>query len=415
MEDNDATFRNYLFFWSGQLVSLFGSSIAQFVIIWWITIETGSALYLSLAFFLGLAPMVILSPFAGVIVDRYSRRTLIGVVDLLQALVTVVIIFLLWIGTISLWLILLLLSLRGIFQAFHSPATAAVIPLMVPKEKLSRMNGVNYLFTGAVNLVGPVIAALLLEFWKIYEILWIDAGTFLVALIPLLMIKIPSVMRKQDRSPFRKDFMEGLAFVKKARGFLPMLILATVLNFLLTPLSTQLSYFVKFEHLGNASDLAFVMASLQGGILAGGIVMSVTKGFKKKMVAVLFSLYIIFLGYALVALTPTGLFLFMGASVLLLAICLPIANVSIMTIMQTVIPLEMQGRMSSVTMALASAAQPLGMILSGVIVELTRASYLFLGCALSGVLVLTLSWLFTDVRNVEKMEETPTQVPIARS
>ena len=87
-----AAFRSYLTFWSGQLVSLLGSSVAQFVIIWWITLKTESALYLSLASLLGFAPMIILSPFAGVFVDRWSRKRLIGIVDFLQALATVALI-----------------------------------------------------------------------------------------------------------------------------------------------------------------------------------------------------------------------------------------------------------------------------------------------------------------------------------
>ena len=183
MQASPTTFRAYLFFWLGQLTSLLGSSIAQFVIIWWITLETGSALYLSIASFLGLAPMVILSPFAGVLVDRWSRRALIGVVDFLQALATVVLIFLFAVGIISIWHVLTLLTLRGIFQAFHYPATSAIIPLMVPKEKLSRMNGLNYLCNGAVTLMGPVVAALLLGFWLIHQILWVDVATFIICLL----------------------------------------------------------------------------------------------------------------------------------------------------------------------------------------------------------------------------------------
>ncbi|MCK4439767.1 MFS transporter, partial [Candidatus Bathyarchaeota archaeon] len=287
---DQATFRSYLFFWSGQLVSLLGSSIAQFVIIWWITLETGSALYLSLASLLGFAPMVILTPFAGVLVDRWNRKALIGIVDFSQALVTVVLIFLFWLGNVSIWQVLALLALRSVFQAFHIPAVSAIIPLMVPKPKLSRVNGLNYLFSGAVTLIGPVVAALLLVLWRIDQILWIDAGTFLVAVMPLLMIKIPSVRRKQDDSSFKTDFVEGLAFIKNARGFLPLLMLATVLNFLLTPLSTLLPYYIKFDHFGEAPDLALVMAFFQGGILAGGLLMSVIKGFKKKMVAIMFSI-----------------------------------------------------------------------------------------------------------------------------
>jgi len=405
IQADEATFRSYLFFWSGQLISLLGSSIAQFVIIWWITLETESALYLSIAVLLGFAPMVILTPFAGVLVDRWSRKALIGIVDFLQALVTVMLIFLFWLTSVSIWQVLALLTLRSVFQAFHTPAVSAIIPLMVPKSKLSRINGLGYLFSGAVTLVGPVAAALLLELWKIEQILWIDAGSFIVALIPLLIIRIPSVRMKHDKSCFRKEFSEGLTFIKNARGFLPLLLLATVLNFLLAPLSTLLPYFVKFDHFGDAPNLAFVMAFFQGGILAGGLLMSVIKGFEKRMTAIAVSIYIVFLGYALLAVTPTGLFWFMAIGGLIMAFCVPVANVSTLTIRQTVVPMKMQGRVNSVTMSLSAAATPLGMILSGVIVNFTRTANLFLGCSVLGILILTLSWFFTDIRYVEKMGE----------
>ncbi len=93
-----------------------------------------------------------------------------------------------------------------------------------------------------------------------------------------------------------------------------------------------------------------------------------------------------------------------------MAFFVPVANVLIQTILQTVVPLKMQGRVNSVVMALASGAQPVGMILSGVIVEFTRTADLFLGCSVAGVLLLTFSWFFTDVRNVEKMGVTSPQI-----
>ncbi|MCK5593260.1 MFS transporter, partial [Candidatus Bathyarchaeota archaeon] len=342
------TFRSYMVFWSGQLVSLLGSSVASFVIIWWITLEMESALYLAIASVVGFAPMIILVPFTGVLVDRWNRKALIGIVDFLQALATVTLIFFFWFDVASIWLVLALLGLRGVFQAFHSPAVSAIAPLMVPRDKLSRVNGLNFLLYGAVTLIGPVLAAVLLEIWAIHQILWIDAATFVVAVIPLLIVKIPSVRQKrdknQDKPSFREEFREGLAFIRNARGFLTFIMLATVLNFLLTPLSTLLPYYVKFDHLGEAPDLAFVMALFQGGILGGGLLMTVIKGFKKKMVAIMFSLYLIFIGYAFVALTPTGLFWFMAIGGIIMAFCLPIANVSIQTITQTVVPMKMQGR-----------------------------------------------------------------------
>jgi DHA3 family macrolide efflux protein-like MFS transporter len=405
VQANEKTFRSYVAFWLGQLISLLGSSVAQFVIVWWITLETGSALYLSLAVFIGFAPAVIISPFAGVFVDRWSRKILIATADFLQALATVVLILLFSLGLVSILPVFLVLALRGVLQAFHSPAVAATIPLMVPREKLSRMNGLNFLFSGAVTLVGPVAAAMLLELWPIGQVLWVDAVTFIVAVIPLLAITIPSAREGQDKNPgknsFKKEFGEGLAFIRNTRGLLPFAMVATMVNFLLTPISTLMPYFVKFEHFGGAPELALVMAFFQGGILAGGVLMSLIKGFKRKMLAVAFSVYIVFLGYAFMAFTPTGHFWFMAISGLIMALCIPVANVSIQTILQTIIPPKVYGRISSVLGALSSAAAPLGMILSGLIVGFTGTPILFFACSVSGMLIITLSWFFTNMRNLE--------------
>ncbi len=269
------------------------------------------------------------------------------------------------------------------------------------------MNGLNYLLTGAVTLVGPVVAALLLELWRISQILWIDAVTFIVAVIPLFFISIPSVMASEDKSEnkssFKEEFSEGLAFIKNARGFLTFAMLATALNFLLTPTGTLFPYFVKYDHSGGSAEFAFVSASFQGGTLAGGILMSSIKGFKRKMAAIMVSVFVIFLGYALLALTPTGQFWFMAIAGLIMSFCIPVANVSIQTITQTVTPKKMLGRVSSVIGALASAASPLGMVLAGVLAEFTGIANLFLGCAFLGMLVSAVSWVFTDIRYLEEM------------
>jgi DHA3 family macrolide efflux protein-like MFS transporter len=403
---DNQTFRRYLLFWSGQLVSLYGSSVSSFVIIWWITLETGSALYLSLASLVGFAPMIALGPVTGVLADRWNRKMLIAVVDFLQATTTMVLIFLFWSGAIGTWQTLALLGLKGIFQAFHTPTVMAIIPTMVPKEKLSRMNGVNYVFTSGVNLAGPVIAAVLLSFFPISQILWIDVLTFLIALAPLLAITIPSVVKKEERQPpFRRQFAEGFGFIRRATGLLPFIMVATGINFLLAPLSTLLPYYVNVDHSGIASDLALVMVLFQGGALAGGILMSVVKISRNKVLLIVSSMYLLFIGYILVSVTPTGFFWFMGLSGLILSICFPIIDVLAITLLQTVVPMKMQGRVTSVVISLAHAAQPLGMALSG-LASIVRTTNLFLGCSIIGILFVTLSWFLTDMKYVERMEET---------
>ncbi len=130
--------------------------------------------------------------------------------------------------------------------------------------------------------------------------------------------------------------------------------------------------------------------------------MSVYSGFKNRMLAITLSIYVAFVGYVLVALTPTGLFWFMALSALLMTFCLPIANVLIQTIVQTAVPLKMQGRVGSVIVAVASAATPIGMIISGPIAAFAGTANLFLGCASLGIALITISWFFTDVKLVGK-------------
>jgi predicted MFS family arabinose efflux permease len=139
----------------------------------------------------------------------------------------------------------------------------------------------------------------------------------------------------------------------------------------------------------------------EGGMLVGGIVMSIVGTFKKKAPIMALSFYVIFIGYLLIALSPTGSFWFMGIMGLIAAIFIPILNVLAATITQTTVPLDMQGRVNSVNLALVTAATPIGMIASGVIVEYIATSFLFVGCAIAGIIAITVAWVLTDFRHIE--------------
>lgn len=405
VQADQASFRSYLSFFAGQQVSLIGSFVVQFVVIWWITETTKSAWYLALASVAGFAPMILLTPFAGVLVDRLSRKTLIGVVDFLQALSTIVLVLLYWLNIVSVWSVLVVLVFRSCCQAFHVPAVEAVVPLMVPRNKLSRINGLSYLLTGIMTLIGPVVGALLLAFWRIEHVLWIDPVTFVIAVIPLFFIRMPSITGKREKSSFKKDFMEGLAFIRNSRGLMPLIFLATTLNFLLQPISTLLPYFVSYDHHGVATDFALVTAVAQAGMFAGGVLMTALKEFKRKMLMTLLFILLCFLGYVLVAFTPFGWFWFMATCLFVMLFGVAPANVLLRTIIQTIVPAQMQGRVNAVLMSLSSAASPFGMMLSGIIAGYTGTANLFLACAVFGTVVLLYSWFFTNMKHVEENRE----------
>ncbi|MHA1563323.1 MAG: MFS transporter, partial [Promethearchaeota archaeon] len=121
--------------WFGQIISILGSEIVQFALIWWITIETESAFFLSLSMFLAFIPAIIIGPFAGVLVDKWDKKNLIVITDLLQAITTAMLILSFYLGFGNIWLIIGLNFLRAIFQSFHSPAFMTIVTLMVPREK----------------------------------------------------------------------------------------------------------------------------------------------------------------------------------------------------------------------------------------------------------------------------------------
>ena len=397
--------KGYLFFWSGQLTSLLGSNIVQFVLIWWITVETESALYLSLSAFIGFAPTILLTPVAGVLVDRLNRKGLLGSVDFLQALATVVLLFLFRFNFATVPILLGFIALRGLFQAFHTPAIQALIPIMVPRKHLNRFNSIEFFMNSIIFLIGPLIAAVLYAAFPMHQILWIDFATFLAAVIPLFFIRIPKLeselkKKEKEKGAFFKEFKEGIVFIKEKKGLLSLLSVFTAVNLFLVPLFVLLNLFV-LNHGGGEIQLSYVLAFSQVGTIVGSVLFILWKGFKKKVHGVVLGIFLSYVGYLIVTLTPTGLFWFMGIGMLIIGFALPMANISSQTIWQTVVPKEKLGRVMSVRIAIAQMTAPVGMILSGVIAEAISIQYLFIASLILGVLALAISWFLTSVRKVE--------------
>ncbi len=285
---NNQTFRRYIFLWSAQLFSIMGSAVVNFAITWWITVLTGSATLLSIGIFIYVLPMAFLTPVAGVLADRWSRKKIVAIADSLQALTTVWIIVLFMFGAADPIVVMSITGLRGIFQAFHVPTLNAITPTMVPKDKLSRMNGFNYLFSSLISIVGPVLGALLYEVFQgdISLILWIDIITFIIAFIPLLITKIPVVERspiEEKKDSFLFEFKTGIKTIKLIPGLLPLLLLSMLLNFLLMPFNVLLPIYVKVLHEGSATDFAFVMVFFQFGMVVGALLTSIKKEWKRKV------------------------------------------------------------------------------------------------------------------------------------
>ncbi len=396
------TFRSYIFFWSGQLFSLLGSSIVQIVLIYWIYFETESLTIVSLASFFSFLPIFILGPLAGVFADRWNRKLLIGLSDFCQALTTLSLILLFFFNIHEVWLIILINSIRGIFQAFHWPVVNAIIPLMIPKKHLSRMNGINYFFTGLVQTMGPIIAGILLILFPIDQILWVDVLTFLIAITPLLLIKIPPILKKHlpkhERSYFR-ELKVGFKAIKIVPGLLTLLFVATILNFLGNPFNTLMIPYVSGTHSGSVENLSIVLASIQAGMFVGAIIVIIKKVWNKKPLIIFTGILIGEIGHLILALAPPGNFLMISIGGFMFAFIVPFVNTMFLTILQTVIPPDQQGRVMSNVITIVTLVSPIAMLISGPIAELIGIRTLFSISAVLNFIFIIFVWIFSNIRN----------------
>jgi DHA3 family macrolide efflux protein-like MFS transporter len=400
------TYRSYIFFWTGQLFSLLGSMVVFFVITWWIADIYVSEVLLAIASFLYILMMTIFMPLAGVLADRVDRKRLIIIVDSLQAFATFLLILLFQLGIVNIRIVLVFISLRSVFQAFHLPTVNAIIPTMVPKDKLTRINGINFLFTGVVQLFAPFIGAVLLIFISVYLILWIDVITFFIALIPLILISIPSVNHENHEqevknSSFVKEFKLGLKTLKYIPGLITMLILTMILNFMIRPLETLLPLFIKINHRGGAGLLALAEMVFTGGMIAGAVVISVKKNWNKKMRAIFISLIGAMIGYMILALAPSGSYLILAIGGVILGFNLPIINSIYQTFLQTTVPADKLGRVTSIDHTFSMGISPIGSLVSGPLAVLFGIPSLFFFCALISLFCTITFWSFTGIRKID--------------
>ena len=411
------SFRQYMTFWAGQTFSLLGSMVVQFVIMWYLTVTTESPMVLALANFFYFLPMIGLMPLAGVFSDRHSRKIIIMIADSSQAIATVILIVFLAMGLSNVWIIFLFIALRSAFQAFHQPTVNAVVPTMVPKEKLSRVNGLNFLFNGVMQIIGPMLAAILLVFMTVHQALWIDVITFIIAFIPLVFITIPLVRIKQkqveDNGRFLEEFSDGFRTLKSIPGFIILMIMAMLLNFLIQPLSTLLPYFAAVLHDATAFEFAIMSVGFQGGIISGAILTTLKKKWKKKIRVSFSVLVVVMIAYSMLALAPYRAFLYMMVMAFIMGFMLPIVNTLYQTIQQTVVPHEKLGRVSSIDSTFSMVIMPVGALLAGPLGEILGVANLFFICGILGVVVLIILYFFTGIRHVNYdliTEETRVQL-----
>jgi len=372
---------HFFTFWFGQAFSIMGSTLVGFAFVWYLTEQTGSATILTIGSLMTMLPNVIISPIAGAVADRWNRKFVMAFFDSITALFTLLLGVLFILDSARIWHIFLVMFIRSSCGQFQWAAITASTSLMVPKKHLSRIAGANQALHGIINIIGPALGAFLIAAMPIQGVLFIDVSTALLAVVPLLLIKIPQPVKngsaEKTKTNIWQDIAEGWKYVIGWPGLMAIIFVAMLVNFLINPAFSLLPLVVT-EHFGmGAYELGFLDSAFGIGVILGGLVLGAWGGFKNKIYTSLIALAISGIGVLMVGLAPSNMYFLALAGIALFGFLNPIINGPIFAIIQTSVEPEMQGRVFSLLSAGAALVSPLGLLIAGPLADATNNNQLW--------------------------------------
>lgn len=387
--------RNFFLLWQGQFVSQIGSQAFLVGMVYWAMESTGSGSLMGILMMLTLLPAVLLGPLGGTLADRYSRKLIVIICDVLSgiAVLALTALFLLEPESTELLISCLVLVATGIgiLQAFFRPAILAAIPDLVPSPKITAANSLSQLSYQFSSIIGQGTGGVVYSFLGAPLLFLIDGVTFLFSAFSESFIHIPqkstekSMNMTEALKSFHADMMYGLRYVWKWIGMRDFLIMVGLVHFFAMPFIVLMPFYVELQ-LGEGADwYGFLMAGFSGGSVAGYIIagtLSLPGYLRSRLSLILLSTASLLYGLLGLVSHPylALLIVFLAGGML------GVFNVNMMTIIQTSVGSELRGRVMGLVMTIANAASPLGMVAGGVAADLTGKNvpliYAFCGGAI---------------------------------
>jgi DHA3 family macrolide efflux protein-like MFS transporter len=358
--------------WAGQIVSVLASTMTQFALTIWAYQETGSALALGVINTAFIVPFLLLSPIAGVMVDRHNRKLMMMVSDLTAITATFGLLILHAFGHLQIWHLIVASVINGLGNTFQWPAYSAAISTMVPKENYSRANGMMSLIESGPGVLAPILAGILLPIIQLTGVLIFDVVTFFLAIGVLTFVHIPQPVKTAEgeagRGSIFKEALYGFKYIFARRGLLGLLLFFIVLNFVIGLSASLFAPFILSRTGNDSTILGTAQSAAAVGAVIGGLLISMWGGFKRRMTS-------IFIGEAL-----TGLFCLvvfgLGRSMPIWIVAgvvgsiFPVfTNGASQAIWQAKVAPDVQGRVFSARRMIAWSVGPITPILAGLLAD----------------------------------------------
>ena len=364
--------KNFILLWLGQGVSQLGTGVGYIATLWWVQSTTGSALALgTLATVSGLVGLI-LSPFAGVFVDRWNRKSIIVVTDIIRGLVNCLLAWAMWNNVLTFPLLLFGAAIKSACAQFFSPAVMAAVPQIVASEHLEKANSLQQMTQNISSMAGYALGGLLVAAAGIPALLLINGLAYLLSAFSEMFISLQPVMRGDNLSlkTLFGDLAGGLAYVKRDRVLFGIMQVMVIINFALVPFFVLLPKLVgDYLHAGS-EVLGFISSSQMAGMLLGALVLSLTSFVKKNYWVIRWGLSI---SSCTLMLSPLAIGFLWPAQLLIYGISgavTAIVNIFFFSTLQRKIDPAFMGKVFSLNSSMSLGLQPLASALSGYLADI---------------------------------------------
>lgn len=361
--------KTFVIIWIGQCISMLGSGLSAFGLGIWIFQKTGSAASFAMSAVCTVLPALLFAPLTGSIADRKSRKAVIICTDTIDAVLKLIIVFLLIFEKLEVWMVYPLVFLSGTLGNFQSPAFNASIPLLVSSKHLTKANGLMQFSNAVQNLLSPVLAGFLYPLMKLNGLFIIDFITFFFAFFTIAAVKIPQPeIAKAQGSLFKvalQDITYAYAYLKQKTGFISVVIFFGVLNFIVNISMILIGPLVMSTY--NAQIYGRVEALIGLAMLIGGLCSGLIPNTDAKIKRMFLVLMVCGLGPFLAGLSPQWLMIALGFFIFMLPV--PYANTLFMSVFQMKIEPAVLGRVGALVGAILKAVTPIAYICAGYLAD----------------------------------------------
>jgi DHA3 family macrolide efflux protein-like MFS transporter len=355
---------------TGQLFSTLSSMVVGYAVIFWLSIETGSAEVLAYATIAWLLPHMVLGLFTGVYVDRWDRKRTMIIADAFIALCTLAIAILFYTSEVRVSFIYILLVMRSAGMAFHMPAMQASVPLLAPEDKLMRIAGINNMIQSVSTIASPALAALLISLFELTWVLLIDVAGALIAIVSLLMVHIPNPEKKRDVQPhvFR-ELMEGMREIYCNPGLLWMFILVVVSTFFIMPIAAMFPLMTLQHFSGTTYQMSIVEITWGIGMLAGGAVLGYPWLGRHKIIVINLMYVLLGLTFFFSGILPASGFIIFAAITVIGGVSAAVYSGAFTVVIQTLVEPAALGRVFSLYNSITLLPSMIGLLATGFIAD----------------------------------------------